>query len=75
MKNLKKLLGIVWIALGLAAAWFAITDLGWPRFISAKPDDQIFGGIILFVLTPIITGGLVVFGKYAWANEYSAEKP
>lgn len=70
MNAVKKYLGIVWIVLGLVVAYFAITKLGWPKLISEKMDDKIIGGIILFVLTPIITGGLLVFGKYALGGEY-----
>lgn len=70
MNNLKKYLGIIWVGLGLAAAYFAIFELGFPKLMSGKQEDLVFGIIILFVLTPIITGGLLVFGRYALQNEY-----
>lgn len=70
MNNLKKYLGIIWVGLGLAAAYFAIFELGLPKLMSGKQEDLVFGIIILFVLTPIITGGLLVFGRYALQNEY-----
>lgn len=70
MNNLKKFLGIIWVGLGLAAAYFAIFELGLPKLMSGKQEDLVFGIIILFVLTPIITGGLLVFGRYALQNEY-----
>jgi hypothetical protein len=73
MNTLKKYLGIVWMALGLVVAWFAISSFGLPKLLSDKADDQIFGGIILFVLTPIITGGLIIFGKYALENAYDQD--
>lgn len=74
MNAVKKYLGIVWIALGLAAAWFSITTLGVPKLTSGKQEDLVFGIIIVFVLTPIITGGLLVFGKYALGGEYDQKE-
>jgi nitric oxide reductase large subunit len=73
MDLIKKALGIVWIVLGLAAAYFSITALGLPKLTSGKSDDLVFGIIILFVLTPIITGGLLVFGMYSLQGEYNDE--
>jgi hypothetical protein len=70
MNGLKKALGIVWILLALATAWFGIKELGIPKFLSGKQDDLVFGIIIMCVLTPIITGGLLIFGKYALQGEY-----
>jgi uncharacterized membrane protein len=70
MNQLKKTLGIVWMLLGLATAYFGIFILGIPKFTSGKQEDLVFGIIIMLVLTPIITGGLLIFGKYAWDGEY-----
>ena len=70
MNNIKKSLGIVWMLLGLATAYFGIFNLGIPKFTSGKQEDLVFGIIIMCVLTPIITGGLLIFGKYAWDGEY-----
>jgi len=74
MDLLKKLLGIVWIALALAAAYFCIFIFGVPKFTSGKQEDLVFGIVILFVLTPIIVGGLFTFGYYALLGEYSDKK-
>ncbi len=73
MDGIKKILGIVWILLGIAAAWFGITVLGLPKLSSGKQDDLVFGIIIMFILTPIITGGLLIFGKYALQGEFNEE--
>ena len=70
MNNIKKTLGIVWMLLGLATAYFGIFELGIPKFTSGKQEDLVFGIIIMLVLTPIITGGLLIFGKYALEGEY-----
>lgn len=66
----KRLLGIVWILLGLAAAYFGIMELGLPKIMSGKQDDLIFGLIMLFLITPIATVGLLIMGKYALQGEY-----
>ena len=70
MNTIKKYLGIVWIALGLAIAYFGFTIMGYPKLVSGKQDDLVFGIIIVFILLPIVVGGLVIFGMYAWQNEY-----
>ena len=72
-KNINKIkrgLGIVWMLLGLAAAYFGIFELGLPKIFSGKQDDLIFGIIMMIILTPITSGGLLFFGKYAWQGEY-----
>lgn len=66
----KRLLGIVWILLGLAAAYFGIMELGLPKIMSGKQDDLIFGIIMLFLITPIATVGLLIMGKFALQGEY-----
>lgn len=74
MDAIKRVLGIVWIALAFAAAYFCIFIFGVPKFTSGKQDDLVFGIVILFVLTPIIVGGLFTFGYYAITGEYSDKK-
>lgn len=74
MNQIKKIMGIVWIALALATAWFCIFVLGVPKLTSGKQDDLVFGIVILFVLTPIIVGGLFTFGRYALLGEYGEGK-
>jgi MFS family permease len=68
--RIKRGLGIVWMLLGLATAYFGILELGLPKIYSGKQDDLIFGIIMLAIITPIISGGLLLFGKYAWQGEY-----
>jgi len=62
--------GIFWMLLGLAAAYFGFLKLGLPKIYSGKQDDLILGIIMTAVVTPIIAGGLFLFGKYAWQGEY-----
>ncbi|KGO94710.1 DUF6814 family protein [Flavobacterium subsaxonicum] len=70
MKALKRILGVLWLALALAAAYFCIFIFGLPKFGTGKQDDLVFGIIILFILTPLIVLGLGTFGYYAIKGEY-----
>ncbi|OYU79050.1 MAG: hypothetical protein CFE23_15860 [Flavobacterium sp. BFFFF1] len=74
MNQIKRVLGMVWIALAVAAAYFCIFKFGLPKFLSEKQDDLVFGIIILFVLTPLIVLGLGTFGYYALMGEYDKPK-
>ena len=70
MRTIKKYLGIFWVLLGLVVGYFSIVEFGLPKFQSGKQEDLVFGIINLFILTPIIVGGLVTFGYYALSGEY-----
>lgn len=70
MNVIRKYLGIVWIALGLAAGYYLIINQAIPKFTSSKTEDLIPAIIYAFILTPIIVGGLFIFGKYALQGEY-----
>jgi len=74
MDSLKRILGIVWIALALAAAYFCIFIFGLPKFESGKQEDLVFGIIMLFILTPLVVLGLGIFGFYALKGEYDKSK-
>lgn len=69
--KVKKLLGIIWMLLGLAALYLGIFTLGIPKIMSGNQDDLIFGIIAMVIITPIVTGGLFLFGKYALQGEYN----
>ncbi len=69
MNNIKKLLGLVWIALGLYAGYELFGRYGG-NLGSAKMDDKIQAIVFVFVLLPIIVGALVRFGLYALQGEY-----
>ncbi|WP_428232668.1 DUF6814 family protein [Flavobacterium sp.] len=70
MNILKRFLGILWLILSLAAGYFCIFEFGYPKLVSGKQEDLIFGIIILFILTPLIVIGLGTFGYYAITGEY-----
>lgn len=74
MDFIKRILGIVWLALAAASAYFCVFVFGLPKFNSGKQDDLVFGIIILFILTPLIVIGLTTFGFYAIKGEYDKEK-
>lgn len=74
METIKKLLGLVWIALALLTAYLSIAYLGLPKLSSGKQEDLVFGLIILFILTPIISVGLAFFGYYALQGDYHKDK-
>lgn len=74
MKNIKKILGIVWMLLALLTAYFCIIDFGFPKLRTGSQEDLVFGIIIVFILTPIITIGLGLFGYYALTGEYDDSK-
>ena len=69
--NLKKWLGLLWILFGLAAAYFGIVTFGIPKILSGKQEDLIFGIIIMLIITPIASIGLIAFGKYSLQGEYN----
>jgi hypothetical protein len=53
--------------------YFGITVMGIPKITSGKQEDLVFGHHS-FVLMPIISGGMAVFGYYALTGEYSDDK-
>ena len=70
MNAIKKFMGIAWIALAGLCGYYGILDFGLPKLSTGKQDDLVFGIIILFILMPIIVGGLLRFGFYALQGEY-----
>ena len=73
MKALKKYLGLIWIILGPTAMLF-LSWQAWNKISLAKPgiettNTALQWGIILLIFIPIAIG-LVIFGKYALAEEY-----
>jgi len=70
MNKLRRILGIFWILMGLFAGYYLIINQAIPKFRSDKSEDIIPALIYAFILTPIIVGGLLIFGKYALQGEY-----
>ena len=69
MNTVKKYLGIVWIALAIAIAYFSIGIFGG-KLTSGKQDDLVFGIIVFFILLPMVVTVLTIFGWYAITDEY-----
>lgn len=69
-QKIKRWLGIVWMLLGLAAAYYGVVELGLPKIKSGNQDDLIFGIIVMLIITPVAVFSLFLFGKYAWQGEY-----
>jgi hypothetical protein len=72
MNAIKKILGIVWMCIGPTVLYFLIS--GAMHNINStgtkdinKPIPWI---IIIAIFTPIAIG-LMIFGWYAWKNEYT----
>jgi nitric oxide reductase large subunit len=74
MNTIRKLMGIVWIAMALAAGYYLIVSQAIPKFQTGKTGDLIPAIIYTFILTPIIVGGLSVFGVYALKGEYKIDQ-
>lgn len=70
MNMIKRILGVVWIVLGLAAGYYLIVSQAIPQFASHRSEDLVPAIIYTFILMPIITGGLCIFGWYALQGEY-----
>ncbi len=69
MNAIKKYLGIVWMALAGAVAYYSYEIFGG-KFSTGKQEDLVFAIIIFFVLLPLIVSGLAIFGWYSLQNEY-----
>ncbi|OXA79844.1 hypothetical protein SAMN05444397_10662 [Flavobacterium aquidurense] len=74
MNEIKRILGVLWVILSIAAAYFCVFEFGLPKFLSDKQDDLVFGIIILFILTPLIVLGLGTFGYFSMIGEYDQKK-
>lgn len=73
MNTLKKYLGVIWIALGplsmIFMAWQAWDKISLAKAGIETTNTALQWGIILLIFIPIAIG-LVIFGKYALAEEY-----
>lgn len=74
MNSLKRLAGFIWIALGVAAVYLMVRQMGTEIAAAttankAVLDTKMFWYIIIPIFTPIMIG-LCIFGWYAWRGEY-----
>jgi hypothetical protein len=72
MNKTKRYLGFIWLLMAGIIAYYGFIKLGYPKLVSGKQEDLVFGIIIVFILLPIVVGGLAIFGKYASQGEYNS---
>jgi hypothetical protein len=70
MNGIKKLVGVLCIALGLVAEYLLITTINTGSLFKTAEENKIFAWTVIPVSIPIILGGLLVFGYYALRGEY-----
>lgn len=69
MNSIKRLAGLVWIALAVYAVYLMIHQAGIEFGASPKLDTRIFWFTIIPVFVPIMAG-LALFGYYCFKGEY-----
>ncbi|HJV20232.1 MAG TPA: hypothetical protein VJ552_10180 [Sediminibacterium sp.] len=72
MNQLKKWAGIVWILLGPVAIYYLIKTALHQTAEHPSLDTSIQWGVFVVVFIPIAIG-LMIFGYYAWKDEYKKE--
>jgi hypothetical protein len=73
MNQVKRILGVAWILLGIYAGYYLLVSQAIPKFMSDKAEDLVPAIIYTFILMPVITGGLMVFGYYSIIGEYDVK--
>ena len=68
MEALKKILGIVWLVLGIALIGF-LPIHAVQQVSQGKAEDVVFWTIMVFIFIPISLG-FCLFGWYAFKGEY-----
>ncbi len=70
MNSIRRVFGLVWILLGLAAGYFLVVEQSFNLFQKGGMDNIVPAIIYSFILAPLLTGGMIIFGFYAIQNEY-----
>jgi len=72
MNSIKKYLGIVWLLLAPVVIYLLVSGAITHIDPTGKKDinNPIIWVIIIAIFTPVAIG-LMIFGWYAWKNEYS----
>ncbi|MFN4147676.1 MAG: DUF6814 family protein [Runella sp.] len=74
MDAIRKVLGVLWLAIGAAAGYYLLINQAIPKFGTGKAEDLIPALIYTFILCPLIVGSLATFGIYALKGEYNQEE-
>ena len=69
MNAVKRILGILWIALGVVTLFYLIKTASSEIARNPLPSTKIQWGIFIVIFIPI-AAGLVLFGYYALKGEY-----
>ncbi len=72
MNAIKKILGLVWIALGIGAGYYLVISQALPLWQTGG-NDLVPAIIYTFILAPLITLGMSIFGYYALTGEFNNE--
>jgi len=72
MNAIKKILGLVWIALGVGAGYYLVISQALPLWQTGG-NDLVPAIIYTFILAPLITLGMSIFGYYALTGEFNNE--
>ena len=72
MNTIKKILGLVWIALGIGAGYYLVISQALPLWQTGG-NDLVPAIIYTFILAPLITLGMSIFGYYALTGEFNNE--
>ncbi|UTA69831.1 DUF6814 family protein [Emticicia sp. 21SJ11W-3] len=72
MNALRKILGIIWIVIGVSAGIYLIYFQAVPLWKTGG-NDLVPAIIYTFILAPIISLGMSIFGYYAWQGDYSTK--
>ena len=69
MNIIKKILGVVWILLGIAAVYYLIINQAIPLW-NKGGENRIPAVIYTVILGPMIAGSLGAFGLFSIQGEY-----
>jgi uncharacterized membrane protein len=70
MNAIKKILGLVWITLGVGAGYYLVISQALPLWQTGG-NDLVPAIIYTFILAPLITLGMSIFGYYALTGEFN----
>lgn len=70
MNRIRQVFGIIWILIGLGAGYFLVFEQSIKLLQKGGMDNIVPAIIYSFILAPLLTFGMCVFGIYALQNEY-----
>jgi hypothetical protein len=69
MNQLKKILGILWIALGIVAGYYLFVNQALPLW-GKGGNDLVPAIIYTFILMPLVSTSMIIFGYFSLKGEY-----